>query len=639
MMQNMPLSEACDCYKGCECFHGNNDTESTHLLQGICLKLTGKSRNGFTGVFKLKGEKKSCVLSGNIPELPNGSVIYLSVNDRFIDNYDFELTYRNRKILEEYIYSGQCYLSDIHTLRDYEKKLNLHKSLLKQNVLWRDLEGKNLDNPYTWLPFSKADEAFFLSGHQADEPIRLTAINTEIRERFRKARREEYSLDVFNEAFREVEGDGRFQPVPNNLILAQITEGNGYLLDWTDKKNIKVRDKELFEANRFICHDIRQRSNLRYPLLSQEEIDLYFSKLEKSCNQSTMPDKIQLEAVQALLDSSPVAVTGSAGTGKTTVIKRVIDCFGGYYGNDCGSCHDKILLLAPTGKASRRMTECCGFPASTIHRALRKCPDDEFVFYNEKRKLPYQCIIIDECSMIGTLLMRDLLKAIPDTAKLYFVGDCNQLLPVECGQPFFDVITKELCPVVRLTRIYRQEEGTILRNAFHILNDEALETGDDFLIRNIRREEIPVYSSREIQCIAPYNEMVDYINKIGQEENRNEAIKGFKVGDKVIANKNTLQFCNGDLGVITAISEEGMNVFFTESVFIEKKDFDLISQTLSLAYAITVHKMQGSECDYLKIFIPKEAKNPLKSTSFISKSMLYTAITRARKRVGLYYYE
>ncbi len=564
------------------------------LNKGICLKILGRSANGYLGLFLINGNKVR--LSGNIPYFPNGFSVSLSTNDRFIEDYDVDFTSRNLTILGD-------------TEEEFRKKLGVHKLT---NCLWEKI---NLEDPYSAEPFEKADKVFSYLGGKATDRKRLNSLFAEVRDTFRKKRMEDYTLDEYVNGVRDVEESGSFDYLPQECLVAELN-GRFFCLS-PDCKYVK--DRELLKATQYINDymSIADSNNFRFK--DEKMLDDF------NYSHSELSDE-QKEAVSTLTDYRPVVVTGYAGTGKTTVIKSIIEA--------SRLSDDDILLLAPTGKASRRMSESTGKTAKTIHSALRKTPEDDFTYYNEHRRFPQKLIIVDESSMIDTLLMYDLLKAISPSSKLFFIGDYHQLAPVSCGEPFFEFINKEMCKVVRLTHIYRQNEGTILRNSQHVLNNEELEKGDDFIIRNISRDEIGDYVG-SCQIISPYNELNDYINSLIQERNTSPFIEGtrLKVGDKVIGTINTDNFCNGDIGKVISANETEVNILFDGNAETKAvKKADIKNGDIVLAYAITVHKMQGSECESVKIFLP------IKKSPFITQSLVYTAITRAKKKVGLYYY-
>lgn len=312
-----------------------------------------------------------------------------------------------------------------------------------------------------------------------------------------------------------------------------------------------------------------------------------------------------------------IFVTGNCG--KTTVIKNIIECYGSYYSKK------NVLLVAPTGKASRRLAEKTGMPASTIHKALRKNPEDDFVYYTAENPLPHRLIIIDESSMIDTELMYDLLSAVDRTSKVIFVGDCNQLEPVGYGEPFFDFMNT--LEVFRLTENHRQSDDTdILLMAENVLKGRKIHSGRGIIVRHIDFDEIGDILTADdyVQILSPYNELnaeINYFLRKGEDD--------LNVNDKVIMLKNTKDYCNGDIGFITAIDRKGITVDIEGR---KVKVTPAKRNHISLAYSITIHKMQGSESDRVIVFIP-EGYAP------VSRRMMYTAITRAKKELEIYYYK
>lgn len=311
-----------------------------------------------------------------------------------------------------------------------------------------------------------------------------------------------------------------------------------------------------------------------------------------------------------------IFVTGNCG--KTTVIKNIIECYGSYYSKR------NVLLVAPTGKASRRLAEKTGMPASTIHKALRKNPEDDFVYYTAENPLPHRLIIIDESSMIDTELMYDLLSAINKTSKVIFAGDCNQLEPVGYGEPFFDFMNT--LEVFRLTKNHRQSDDTdILLMAENVLNGRKIHSGRSVIVRHIDFDEIGdiLVADDDVQILSPYNELnveINYFLRKGEDD--------LNINDKVIMLKNTKNYCNGDIGFITAIDRKSITIDIEGR---KVKVTPAKRNHISLAYSITIHKMQGSESDRVILFIPDDYT--------ISRRMMYTAVTRAKKELEIYYYK
>ena len=394
-------------------------------------------------------------------------------------------------------------------------------------------------------------------------------------------------------------------------------------------------------------------------------------------------DDIQKEAVAKAVRNGLVIVTGGPGTGKTTTINTIIKYF------ELEGL--EIRLAAPTGRAAKRMTEACGYEAQTIHRMLEisgGVPDDDrksvaglsmFFERNEDNPLEADVIIVDEMSMVDISIMNSLLKAVSIGTKLILVGDVDQLPSVGPGNVLKDIIESGCFPVVKLERIFRQAaQSEIIINAHKINRGEEVvlnKYSKDFLfvhrngadniinaMKTLIKDKLPDYVGADVydlQILTPSrksNVGVERLNKIMQDFlNPADAIKQerqvgdvtFREGDKVMQIKNDYQLAwekrsrygipteqgtgafNGDTGVIERIStfDENVTVKFEDGRFVTY-EFSQLDE-LELAYAITVHKSQGSE--YPAVIIPM-SQGP---RMLMNRNILYTAVTRARKCVCL----
>lgn len=402
--------------------------------------------------------------------------------------------------------------------------------------------------------------------------------------------------------------------------------------------------------------------------------DLMESRLRKVEESEKIElDPMQHRAVIESIKHGLLVLTGGPGTGKTTTINTMIRFF--------DSEGMSILLAAPTGRAAKRMTEATGYEAQTIHRLLEVNvnPEEEDsiggFLRNRQNPLEADVIIIDEMSMVDLPLMHALLSAVVPGTRLVLVGDVDQLPSVGPGSVLKDIIASRRFPVVTLTRIFRQAgESDIVVNAHKINAGEPVildnKSRDFFFLRRqdadtiigvvimLIQKKLPGYvhaHPNEIQVMTPTRKGllgVERLNGILQrylnppQKGRTEReINGrlFRVGDKVMQIKNNYQLewevstkfgltvdkgtgiFNGDMGIITEINEytETLEVEFDESRKV-KYSFDM-TEELELAYAITVHKSQGSE--YPAVIIPLLAGPKLLYT----RNLLYTAVTRARK--------
>ncbi len=358
-------------------------------------------------------------------------------------------------------------------------------------------------------------------------------------------------------------------------------------------------------------------------------------------------DDVQVAAIKQAVQSKVMVLTGGPGTGKATTTIGIIAAL--------QSMGLRILLAAPTGRAAKRMSEATGKEAKTIHRLLEYNPAEGYG-RNDENPLDGGALIVDECSMIDVILMNSLLKAIPIDMRLILVGDIDQLPSVGAGNVLRDIIDSERIPVVRLTRIFRQAmTSRIITNAHRInqglFPDISNGKNTDFFfiqkedpslvaaeIVNIVKNRIPKayhISTNDIQVLTPMQRSVvgaANLNVILQEainpEGESLSRGGFKYrqGDRVMQIRNNYDkdVFNGDVGYIESVNmdDRSLTVRFEER-HVEYEDSEL--DELTLAYATTIHKSQGSEYPVVVI--------PLLMTHFVmlQRNLVYTGITRAKK--------
>ena len=366
----------------------------------------------------------------------------------------------------------------------------------------------------------------------------------------------------------------------------------------------------------------------------------------------TLAEK-QINAVQRSAENKVMVITGGPGTGKTTITNAIIKIF--------AAKQTKIMLAAPTGRAAKRMSETTGHEAKTIHRMLEFNMRKGGFKKNEESPLDCQLLIVDETSMIDTLLMHHLLKAIPPTSTFIMVGDVNQLPSVGAGNVLKDIIDSGIAPVVQLNEIFRQaKESSIIVNA-HKINEGIIpnlksnqEKIDDFyfieqeepekvleMIIDLVKKRIPKRfgfdSVNDIQVLTPMHRGTAGAGNLNLELQKalNPGEEGvmrgrrlFKVNDKVmqIVNNYDKEVYNGDIGRISSIDEEAKEVTVIiddREVTYDYSDLDEIVH----AYAVSIHKSQGSE--YPAVVIPILTQHYV----LLQRNLLYTGVTRGKKLV------
>ena len=359
-------------------------------------------------------------------------------------------------------------------------------------------------------------------------------------------------------------------------------------------------------------------------------------------------DEIQWKAVKTAISSKVMVLTGGPGTGKTTTTLGIISAY------KQAGC--QIILAAPTGRAAKRMSEATGMEVKTIHRLLEYKPPEGYQ-KNEEYPLEGDVLILDECSMIDIMLMYNLLKALPEQMSLILVGDIDQLPSVGAGNVLRDIIDSGCVPVVRLTRIFRQAQGSrIIMNAHRINKGESIDMrggkdSDFFFVTKESNQEVldtivqycrtnlPRYYHvdplQDIQVLTPMQRGecgAVNLNQVLQEAMNPSKIflrRGgtqYRLKDKVMQIRNDYdkEVFNGDIGTITKVDmeERELTVLFDEREII----YDVTElDELTLAYAVTIHKSQGSE--YPIVVMPFTMSHFV----MLQRNLLYTGVTRAKK--------
>lgn len=442
------------------------------------------------------------------------------------------------------------------------------------------------------------------------------------------------------------------------LLQADALGLHDILLDTVDMGQLRTADfegtvyvytPEAYEEEEYIADRIREMAEMK-PLAVKTHVQLFLDRWQDSCH-FELADK-QREAVEKSLQSGMTVITGGPGTGKTTVVQTIIRL-----AEQEGL---RILLCAPTGRAAKRLAETTQRKAKTIHRLL--IPDGhvgrvQTFEYNETKLLPADLVIVDEVSMLDMEMMYHLLSALKPQCRCILVGDADQLPSVGAGAVLHDVIASETVPVVRLDTIFRQKEGGRIVTNAHLINNGRLPVVNEDLefrfveieteadgatqISALYRSEVEETGDEfAVQVLSPmYKDPcgVDNLNQLIQER-LNPPVLGkgelkgrhmiFRVGDKVMQKHNDYEkgVFNGDIGQIFAVQHDMVYVRYPEQdVKYEGAEIDEIT----LAYAITVHKSQGSE--YHTVIMALVNSHSI----MLQRNLFYTAVTRAKRKVIL----
>ena len=464
-------------------------------------------------------------------------------------------------------------------------------------------------------------------------------------------------LGLNNESFNDLFNSALESLIIDNVVKAFSTKGVPIVM---------------LKQYYFMEQNVAQKLNIINISETEQKLDVESEIAEfERVNKITLHED-QKKAIRTAVNEQVCVITGGPGTGKTTIVKCILQIL--------KNITSRFYLLAPTGRAAKRLSESCGENASTIHRALEvSYTDNEGTnfCYNDRNKLPADVVIVDEVSMLDISLCYHLLKALPNTCKLIFVGDKDQLPSVGAGNVLHDMLTSGVIEVVHLSYIYRQSEKSLIISNAHLINDGKMpdlsNKGDDFFYEN--REDsvdmlntvvdlvttrLPSFTKLEpqnIQVLAPMRSGacgVDRLNKELQAIINPETLSKralifenvtYREGDKVmqVVNNYNLEWVkdtdgvyekgkgvfNGDMGIITKIDYQTgeTTVLFDDDKICTYSRADIFE--LQICYATTIHKSQGSEFDV--VVIPVVGG----SSQIITRNLLYTAVTRAKKLVVL----
>ncbi len=603
-----------------------------------------------SGLFKGIGEKKAKaivdVLGKDtlqiILENPDNLILIPGITKANID------TLHNKLKEYESSYETVLYLSNLgFSTKDSMLIYNYYKDRVKE-VIEEDIY--QLEYSIYELNFKKIDRIALKNGMAKDSFVRVRAAILYIMEEVSNT----YGHSYFYY-------DEIFQYLPRVLLIS--------ISDEVYKKAMESLIVDLMVVNkedRYYLKDMWEAETLivkRFRLLAHKE-DEDFKNLEDKLTEmeSVFGISYNEEQRRAILDSirkNFLIITGGPGTGKTTIMKGIIELYKEVHKLSYEKLAERVQLLAPTGRAAKRMSDATLMPASTIHRFLKWQKETNKFQVNEYHKSKAEVVILDESSMVDTLLMASLLRGISANCKVIMVGDSYQLPSVGPGQVLHDLISSSKLPVVELKELYRQgKDSNILTLAYDVRKGEVvddvfnkeedltfIECSDDDVISNLMdvSSTFKDLSYKNFQILAPMYKTkcgIDMINQRLQvifnpkDKSKKELVVGdviFREGDKVIelTNMPDENIYNGDIGIISqivtqpakkiTIDFDGNEVTFTAANF----------NKFRLAYAISIHKAQGSEFDVVVMPIVQGYRKML------YRKLVYTGITRSKKMLYL----
>ena len=603
-----------------------------------------------SGLFKGIGEKKAKaivdVLGKDtlqiILENPDNLILIPGITKTNID------TLHNKLKEYESSYETVLYLSNLgFSTKDSMLVYNYYKDRVKE-VIEEDIY--QLEYSIYELNFKKIDRIALKNGIEKDSFVRVRAAILYIMEEVSNT----YGHSYFYY-------DEIFQYLPRVLLIS--------ISDEVYKKAMESLIVDIMVVNkedRYYLKDMWEAETLivkRFRLLARKEDEVFKNLEDKLTEMENVFGIIYNDDQrQAILDSirkNFLIITGGPGTGKTTIMKGIIELYKEVHKLSYEKLAERVQLLAPTGRAAKRMSDATLMPASTIHRFLKWQKETNKFQVNEYHKSKAEVVILDESSMVDTLLMASLLRGISANCKVIMVGDSYQLPSVGPGQVLHDLISSSKLPVIELKELYRQgKDSNILSLAYDVRKGEVfddvfnkeedltfIECSDDDVISNLMdvSSTFKDLSYKNFQILAPMyktNCGIDMINQRLQvifnpkNKSKKELVVGdviFREGDKVIELTNMPEenIYNGDIGIISqivtqpakkiTIDFDGNEVTFTAANF----------NKFRLAYAISIHKAQGSEFDVVVMPVVQGYRKML------YRKLVYTGITRSKKMLYL----